>query len=207
MSKKLAFDAMNLDSIFKLRDALFYELYPVVKAHRPLIFLCIGTDRSTGDSLGPLVGYKLKFFSRKGIVIYGNLENPIHAKNLSDTLTTIHSNYKNPFIIAIDASLGTLQNIGKIFLDYRPLNPGAALNKDLPSVGDISITGVVNLSGALEFMVLQNTRLNIVMQMADVISQGIYHCMVKILGGKKSSDFDISILALPDENSIVTNPS
>ena len=25
-----------------------------------VVFLCIGTDRSTGDSLGPLIGYKLK---------------------------------------------------------------------------------------------------------------------------------------------------
>ena len=25
-----------------------------------VIFLCIGTDRSTGDSLGPLVGHKLR---------------------------------------------------------------------------------------------------------------------------------------------------
>ena len=26
---------------------------------RPLIFLCIGSDRATGDSLGPLVGHQL----------------------------------------------------------------------------------------------------------------------------------------------------
>ena len=25
-----------------------------------VLFLCIGTDRSTGDSLGPLIGYKLR---------------------------------------------------------------------------------------------------------------------------------------------------
>ena len=27
---------------------------------RGVVFLCIGTDRSTGDSLGPLIGYKLR---------------------------------------------------------------------------------------------------------------------------------------------------
>ena len=26
---------------------------------RGVVFLCIGTDRSTGDSLGPLIGHKL----------------------------------------------------------------------------------------------------------------------------------------------------
>lgn len=30
------------------------------KRKTEILFLCIGTDRSTGDSLGPLIGYKLK---------------------------------------------------------------------------------------------------------------------------------------------------
>ncbi len=193
MSHKFIFDTADMNSIFKLRDALFMELYPIAKAHRPIIFLCIGTDRSTGDSLGPLVGYKLKFFSRKGIDIYGNLDQPVHAKNITTAIENIKSTYDNPYIIAIDASLGNIQNVGKIILENRPVNPGAALNKDLPSIGDLSITGIVNMCGNLEFMILQNTRLNVVMQQAEIISQGIYHCLVKLFGGKKYSDSDISI--------------
>ena len=49
------------------------------------------------------------------------------------------------------------------------------------------------MCGNLEFMILQNTRLNVVMQQAEIISQGIYHCLVKLFGGKKYSDSDISI--------------
>ncbi len=30
------------------------------KPNQEIIILCIGSDRSTGDSLGPLIGYKLK---------------------------------------------------------------------------------------------------------------------------------------------------
>ena len=37
-----------------------------------IIVLCIGTDRSTGDSLGPLVGEKLKKTCRHAHV-FGNL--------------------------------------------------------------------------------------------------------------------------------------
>lgn len=193
MSHKFIFDTADINSIFKLRDALFMELYPIAKSHRPIIFLCVGTDRSTGDSLGPLVGYKLKFFSRDGIDIYGNLEKPIHAKNITDSIQNIKSTYDNPYIIAIDASLGNIQNVGKIILENRPINPGAALNKDLPPIGDLSITGIVNMYGNLEFMILQNTRLNVVMQQAEIISQGIYHCLLKLFGGKKYSDFDTSM--------------
>jgi len=55
-------------------------------------------------------------------------------------------------------------------------------------VGNLSITGVVNISGSLEFMVLQNTRLYVVMKLAEAISCGIYHSILKTIGGKKSSN-------------------
>lgn len=187
MFDKIIIDPRERNCIFTLRDSLSEIMYPIYKDNRPIIFLCIGTDRSTGDSLGPLVGEKLKFLIKNKVFLYGNLETPVHAKNLCDVLAEIDAIYSNPFIIAIDACLGSLQNIGKIFIENRPLSPGAAMNKDLPAVGNISITGVVNISGALEFMVLQNTRLFIVMQLADIISKGIYHSILKTLGGKKDT--------------------
>jgi putative sporulation protein YyaC len=178
-------DSREVGSFIKFRDALCNELYPIIKDDRPIIFLCIGTDRSTGDSLGPLVGDKLKFMVRDNIHIYGNLENPVHAKNLCDIIEEINLLFPNPFIVAIDACLGSLQNIGKIFIEKKPLTPGAAMNKNLPPVGDLSVTGIVNISGTLEFMVLQNTRLYTVMSLADIISKGIYHFVLKSIGGKK----------------------
>jgi putative sporulation protein YyaC len=188
MSDKFIIDSRESGSTIKLRDILCNELYPIVKEERPIIFLCIGTDRSTGDSLGPLIGDKLKFLVRDGIYLFGNLENPVHAKNLCETIYEIKHQFTNPFIVAIDACLGSLQNIGKIFVEKKPLTPGAAMNKDLPSVGDLSITGIVNISGNLEFMVLQNTRLYTVMSLAEIISKGIYHFVLKTVGGKKADN-------------------
>lgn len=187
MNEKFIFDCLCKDSPFKIRDILSCEISQALKANRPIVFLCIGTDRSTGDSLGPLVGDKLKFLIRNKVALYGNLENPVHAKNLRDTLEIINSNFNDPFIIAIDACLGNIQNVGKIMIEKKPLHPGSAMNKDLPPVGDLSITGIVNISGALEFMVLQNTRLFTVMQLAETISKGIYHSVLKSVGGRKSS--------------------
>ena len=40
---------------------------------RGLLFLCIGTDRSTGDSLGPLIGYKLKERRMRNAKVLGTL--------------------------------------------------------------------------------------------------------------------------------------
>ncbi|MFL0270246.1 spore protease YyaC [Candidatus Clostridium radicumherbarum] len=185
MKNIISIDSREACSIIKFRDTLCNELYPIIKEERPIIFLCIGTDRSTGDSLGPLVGDKLKFMIRENIFVYGNLESPVHAKNLCEIIEEIKLKHNNPYIVAIDACLGSLQNIGKIFIEKKPLTPGAAMNKDLPAVGDLSITGIVNMSGTLEFMVLQNTRLYTVMMLADIISKGIYHFVLKAVGGRK----------------------
>lgn len=175
MCKNFSIDVHHPTAYIKIKNYLLTELEPILKNNRPIIFICIGTDRSTGDSLGPLVGYKLKYLSRNNIYIYGTLENPIHSKNLIEILNKINLNFNNPYIIAIDSCLGSLANIGKIFIEKKPLSPGLALNKNLPLVGEMSITGIVNISGNFEFLVLQNTRLSTVMNLADVISKGIYH--------------------------------
>lgn len=187
---KAIIDSTEPKSSFLLRDLLFEYLKPEAKVGRNIVFLCIGTDRSTGDCLGPLVGEKLKFLVRDRVTVYGNLQNPVHAKNLIETIDKINSTTDNPYIIAVDACLGSLHNVGKVIIEKKPLTPGAAMNKNLPAVGDISITGIVNISGALEFMVLQNTRLFTVMQLAEVISKGIYHSVLKTIGGKKSISYD-----------------
>lgn len=187
MNTNFYIDSTSPNSYEDIRDYLYNKLKPIIKDKRPIIFLCIGSDRCTGDSLGPIIGYKLQFLKRKNFYIYGTLENPIHSKNITIILERIKYNFENPFIIAIDACLGSFQNVGKVIIKNEPLTPGAALNKNLPPVGDMSITGVVNISGNFEFMVLQNTRLCTVMALADSISNGIYHFILKSVGGKKSS--------------------
>jgi putative sporulation protein YyaC len=189
MIKKLTLDSTCRNSVYTLRDKISAEIYPVVKSGRTIVILCIGTDRSTGDSLGPIVGDKLKFLMRNRVELYGNLQYPVHAKNLKNIITEINSKYNKPFIIAIDACLGTIQDVGKIIIETKPLTPGSAMKKSLPQVGDLSITGIVNICGAMEFMVLQNTRLFTVMQLADTISRGLYHSILKTIGGKKNTSF------------------
>ncbi|HYH01889.1 MAG TPA: spore protease YyaC [Bacillota bacterium] len=139
-----------------------------------LIILCIGTDRSTGDSLGPLIGSKLIALGLESDNVYGTLDNPVHAVNLHSTIEEIFAKHHNPFIVAIDACLGRSESIGYISLKEGPLQPGTGVNKNLPAIGDLQIVGIVNVGGFMEYMVLQNTRLSLVMKMADIISQGIY---------------------------------
>jgi putative sporulation protein YyaC len=146
--------------------------------NRPIVFVCIGTDRSTGDSLGPLVGSLLEEKDVSSFHVYGTLDEPIHAVNLGERLREITLKHHDPYIIGIDACLGRMKNVGVIQVGNGPVKPGAGVNKELPAVGDIHITGIVNVSGFMEFFVLQNTRLNLVMKMAKTIANGIYHASI-----------------------------
>ncbi|SFL97369.1 putative sporulation protein YyaC [Paenibacillus sp. 1_12] len=155
-------------------DTLAERLYSIlgqIPSHQPIIIICVGTDRSTGDSLGPLVGSYLEKQTLHGLHLYGTLDQPVHAVNLKDTLESIHQLHHDPFIIAIDACLGQLASVGCIQIGNGPVKPGAGVNKDLPPVGNMHITGIVNVGGFMEYFVLQNTRLSLVVHMAEVIAQ------------------------------------
>ena len=140
------------------------------------VFLCIGTDRMTGDCLGPLVGYKLCQHSKDKSCIFGTLEQPVHALNLTYALTRIRLRFTDPFVIVVDAALGLPGHIGNITLSSGSLLPGEGMNKTLPAVGDISITGIVNSCHGNASLLLQNTRLHLVNQMADFICAGLASC-------------------------------
>lgn len=149
-------------------------------SYKEIIFICIGTDRSTGDSLGPIVGTLLAKRSVDHCTIYGTLSDPVHALNLPQTLKHVQKHHPHALIIAVDACLGKSKSIGQIQVGLGPIKPGAAVNKSLPEVGQIHITGIVNMSGYMEFFVLQNTRLNIVMQMAEVISHSLHSALSEL---------------------------
>ncbi len=182
IQKTSYFDAGNFRSSFDLKEALVETLKEHHSDERDIIVLCIGSDRSTGDSLGPLIGYKLAKYKMTRVTIYGTLDNPVHAANLADRLAEIRASFDNPFILAIDASLGTKEHIGYVTISDGPLRPGLGVKKELPDVGDIHITGIVNLSGMMETLLLQTTRLSKVMQLADTISKAVLYGISEYLG-------------------------
>ena len=104
----------------------------------------------------------------------------MHAKNLQETIDKIYQVHANPLIIAIDASLGRSSHVGYYTLAEGPLRPGAGVDKQLPFVGDYYITGIVNISGLLDQMLLQTTRLHTVMSLSDQIFDGIRHFIYKM---------------------------
>ena len=160
-------------ALMKFQNDLLHYLKIKHKKNQPLVIVCIGTDRATGDCLGPLVGQALLPSSQYSV--FGTLKEPIHAKNLNQTFKEIYSVCQNPFIIAVDSCLGYAHHVGCITLSPLPLLPGRGVSKQLPPIGQLSITGIVNVfsDSVSNESVIQNTRLHTVIKLADFITNGI----------------------------------
>lgn len=163
------------------------------KRKERVLYLCIGSDRSTGDSLGPLIGHMLtcrehryppRRYKEPGTPggqkaahgspdVLGTLRQPVHAVNLEEIIGLIEREYKDAVVVAIDASIGSREHVGCITLSKGAMKPGLGVSKDLSAVGHISITGIVGSQGRFEPLILQNTRLSVVMELADCICRGI----------------------------------
>lgn len=158
--EETAFIVMKLKKIF----------LEAKQQQREVVFLCIGSDRYIGDSLGPLIGSLIleKGFSHP---VYGTLEEPIHAFNLKIALKEIYKKFENPILISIDASLGEKEQVGSVLFQDGPLIPGKALEKMLPEVGDYHFQGIVNYLDPLpSSQFLNDTRLYTVMKLANFIT-------------------------------------
>ena len=155
----------------------YHELAYFLKNYinKDTIIVCIGTDRYIGDCLGPLVGTLLKS-KHFPLPTYGTISDPIHALNIEDKLRKIKLLHPYSTIIGIDACLGTLESIGEIQVRDFPVHPGKCVGKSLPNVGDFSIIGIVDSNENENlFNNSNNIRLNLILNMAEVILYSLIH--------------------------------
>lgn len=179
-------DNIEYDDI-KIKQELFIqdfneilERQKEIKKYIELVFLCIGTDRMTGDSFGPLVGTKLQELLKEhnifNISIYGTLNENVSYTNVKEIVKVIREKHKNACIIVIDSALSKEENIGKIFVQKGKMSLGKGLCKNKIEVGDISIKAVVGKSYKLSkynFLSLQNISLNIIINLSEIVAEGI----------------------------------
>ena len=145
-----------------------------------ITFICVGTDRITGDAFGPIVGTKLKKLFEKdnffNINVYGSLDKNITYNNIEDYYNKV-INTNDTITIVIDSALSIKENIGRIFVTNNKTILGKGLNKNKIAIGDISIKTVVAKESTKiinNFKMLQNVSLNTVIRLADIVSEGIY---------------------------------
>ena len=168
-------DASAPTALARLTDAFGRAFAERNASSRQVAFACIGTDRSTGDALGPLVGERLRRLGVPADAVIGTLERPLHALNIAERLGPKLEERPRPLIVAVDAALGPVSSIGSIAVRDGGLRPGQGVGKELPEIGELSVTATVNVAaGALDAQVLQSTRLYLVHNMAETIGAALW---------------------------------
>lgn len=163
------------DALATLSLGLERELVALGARTRPVVFACVGTDRSTGDSLGPLVGERLRRLGHDEHSVIGTLEHPLHALNLAERVTPIIHGRPRSLIVAVDAALGSLDAVGTVRVRRGGLRPGEGVGKDLPPIGELAIAATVNVrAGMLDAQVLQSTRLYLVQCLAELVANACW---------------------------------
>lgn len=141
---------------------------------KPPVVVCIGSDLSVGDSLGPVTGTKIKEkLSGHNLYIYGTLAKPVTAHEVRYLNTFLAKTHPLSPVIAIDAAVGAAGDIGLIKIAPHGVKPGSGANKKLARVGNISILGIIAEKSVFNYSLLSATRLNIVYRMADIIAEGV----------------------------------
>ncbi|WNQ12420.1 spore protease YyaC [Paenibacillus aurantius] len=141
----------------------FLEMIRERTGERLPVLVCVGTDRSTGDSLGPLTGTLLEEAGWPDVI--GTLARPCDSSNLVERLKEIPAGRP---VIAVDCGVGA--SVGFFQASDRPLNPGQSMGKPLPPVGDYTVLAIVAENTANPYKVLGQASLYRVLTMAREIT-------------------------------------
>lgn len=153
--------------------------------NKMIIFLCIGTNKVIGDSLGPIVGTNLQKMLKdnKKIKVFGNINNPINALNVKENIEYINKRYIDKYIIVIDSAVSDKDLIGEIFITKNKTILGKGIDNKISEIGDISIKCSVSNNqdnGIKNFEALQKVPKEFISNLADIVSLGIYEVISNI---------------------------
>lgn len=154
----------------------------------PPVILCIGSDRVTGDCLGPITGHFLKHEFSLPAFVYGSLSDPVTALNLKDVVEFISEKHPCSPIIAIDSALGKKGDVGTVRLLEGGIYPGAATSKSLPKVGDFAVTATVAENAG---KALYSVRLGLIFSLSRIIAEAFSKAFK--MCGKTENQTDIAL--------------
>lgn len=138
-----------------------------------VLFLCIGSEKISGDSLGPIVGTLLREKYKLPYPVIGCEDMPVNGVNIDKYRKYVHRFFPAHRIIAIDAALGGIGDIGDIRYREGGVRAGGALGLNNSPVGELAILGVVGERGGEPMQTLLNTPFEKVVMLAERIAQAI----------------------------------
>lgn len=143
---------------------MFFNQLPVI--------ICVGTDASIGDALGPIVGTIL-LEKQLPCIVYGSLDKPVTAKEIATIKEFVENVHKRSYVLVVDAAVGKFEDVGTIKVFDKPIKPGLGANKKLPELGDASIIGIIGEKAMGGEGVLFKSRIGTIYRYASVIASGI----------------------------------
>ena len=168
--------------IVKLTKSLEERILRIGTEYSNLIFLCIGTNKVVGDSIGPIVGNSLKCMENDFVQIYGTIENTLNFRNAKEIIERLQVDSMNPFFVTIDAALSESNNKGDIVLSEGYIKIGKALQKSICFYSNVNIKCVVGKSykeKERNLTELRKVSLQETIKMADIVSNGIKNVLKK----------------------------
>lgn len=160
-------------SVYSAEDADKLKRELSLQMDKLPVFMCIGTEKVFSDSLGPRVGTLLNQKLNAPAFVYGMCGQNITAENLLYCYNFIKALHPQEKIVVVDAAVGAAEQVGKIQINHGGILPGAATNKNLPSVGDLGIVGIVAERGMSDFYTLNTEKDRLVARVASFIAEAI----------------------------------
>jgi len=174
-------------------ESILEQMLNTISSDVDITYLCIGTDRATGDALGPIVGTMLAY---RGLKVCGTIENPVHSLNLAQYEVRFKQN-KPKHIVAIDACIGSYEDIGVIKFKTQGLRPGAGAGKNFPRMGDTSIIGIVESNNRA----VHECRLYEILEMAqDIVDTILKFEKIRVRNKRKISHIFKRIVGIQNSN-------
>lgn len=175
-SKKSEGEVATLPMEGALAPAVHASLRPLVKkAECPPVVVCFGTSSISGDALGPQVGTLLRETYRLPAFVYGTEDMCVNGKNMGEWMEFIKSVHAGSIFIAVDASLGNAEKVGKILIRNDGVCPAAIKGKKT-RFGDVGILAVVAENKGDALMQLMTAPSPCVEKMARRIACAINMC-------------------------------
>ena len=136
------------------------------------VFLCVGTDKIVGDSVGVIIGELLANKYKINAIVLGTFDDNIDAKNIESVVEDVKAKYPRAPIILIDGILGECEDVGQVKFYKSGAYAAGQYGKGI-FVGDYSILAVVGARGLDSLSFIRSVKLKCVVELAEFIADSV----------------------------------
>ncbi|MDR1939802.1 MAG: spore protease YyaC [Clostridiales bacterium] len=146
------------------------------------VIMCIGSDRVSGDLLGPAVGKILVEEYNLRAYVYGVTGRNINGENIDEYDGFIKKIHGGSVVVAVDACLGPEREIGQIKVSRCGVGAGFAVRKPGKRYGDVGVVGIVAKNSSDNVMQLLSAEYSLVEKLSRKVAEYVFGNMSELVG-------------------------